>query len=122
MDFSPAGESSKQKQSNLIQARQSAGFVDTKQFLHDAMFKRADQLMLDFGREQVRSKMLVDGVWHPLDPRERESGDAMLVSLKAVAGLNPADRRGRQEGSFGIKTDLGGQSKFNADVARRQNG
>jgi len=107
VDFSPAGSDNSQQQSNLIKARQSPGFVDAKQFLHDAMFKRTEQLMLDFGREQVKSKMLVDGVWHPLEPRERESGDAMLVSLKAVAGLNPADRRNRQEGSFGIKTDLG---------------
>ncbi len=107
VDFAPAGADNKQKQSNLIKARQSAGFVDAKQLLHDAMFKRAEQLMLDFGREQVTSRMLVDGVWHPLEPREREVGDAMLVSLKAVAGLNPADRRSRQDGSFGIKTELG---------------
>ena len=107
VDFSPAGSDNNEQQSNLIQARQSPGFVDAKQFLHDTMFKRAEQIMLDFGREQVKSKMLVDGVWHPLEPREREAGDAMLVSLKAVAGLNPADRRNRQEGSFGIKTELG---------------
>lgn len=107
VDFSPAGADKRQQQSNLIKARQSTGFVDAKQLLHDAMFKRAEQLMLDFGREQVKSRMFVDGVWHPLEPREREVGDAMLVSLKAVAGLNPADRRSRQDGSFGIKTDLG---------------
>ena len=107
VDFSPAGSNNNQQQSNLIKARQSPGFVDAKQLLNDAMFKRTEQLLLNFGREQVKSKMLVDGVWHPLEPRDRESGDAMLVSLKAVAGLNPADRRNRQEGSFGIKTELG---------------
>ena len=107
VDFSPAGSDNSQQQSNLIKARQSPGFVDAKELLYDAMFKRTEQLMLDFGREQVKSKMLVDGVWHPLEPREREQGDAMLVTMKAVAGLNPADRRNRQEGTFGIKTELG---------------
>ena len=107
VDFSPAGKDNSQRQANLINARQSSGFVDAKELLYSAMFKRAEQLMLDFGREQVKSRMLVDGVWHPLEPRERDAGDAMLVSLKSVAGLNLADRKSRQQGSFGIKTELG---------------
>ena len=110
VDFSPAGANESQQQANLIEARQSSGFVDAKQFLFDNAFKRAEQVMLDFGRERVAGKMLVDGVWHPLPPREREPADAMLVSLKSVAGLNATDRRSRQQGTFGIKTELGKSS------------
>ena len=107
IDFTPAGESSSQKQGNLIRARQSDGFTDFKELLALTQFKRAEQLQMEFTREGVSLRILVDGSWHPLDSIDRESGDAILSSKKHLAGLNPAERRAPQTGSFKFKSESG---------------
>ena len=107
ISFSAAGADKAAQQANLIRARQSPAYPELKDLLVMNQFKRAEQVMLDFTRDAVNGRMLVDGVWHPLDPVDRETGDAMLVSMKNLAGLNPQDRRGRQSGGFGFKSELG---------------
>lgn len=107
IEFTPAGDDNSQQQKNLISARQSEGFTGLKDLLYDCLFKRSEQVMLDFSREKVAARMLIDGVWHPRKSMDRPTGDAMLVSLKSLAGLNPADRKNRQDGSFGMKSELG---------------
>ena len=42
----------------------------------------------------------IDGVWHAVEPRDRESGDVMLAVMKKMASLNMDERRARQEGEF----------------------
>ena len=98
--FSPAGDSKSDQQRNLIQARRSPHFTDMKQLLHEGAAKRAQNIMMDFTREQVAAQMMVDGTWHPMPPMTREVGDAVLLALKNLAGLNAADRRNRQVGIF----------------------
>ncbi|MEM9411409.1 MAG: ATPase, T2SS/T4P/T4SS family, partial [Planctomycetota bacterium] len=56
-------------------------------------------------RQQVASRMLVDGAWHSLPAMTREVGDSILSSLKSLSGLNPADRRSRQQGMFNAATE-----------------
>ncbi|MDB2525541.1 ATPase, T2SS/T4P/T4SS family [Mariniblastus sp.] len=107
IDFTPAGDDSNQKQGNLIRARQSDGFTSFKELLALTQFKRAEQLQMEFTREGVSLRILVDGSWHPLDPMDRESGDAILSSMKNLAGLNAAERRAPQTGSFRFKSDSG---------------
>ena len=107
IDFTPAGDTPNQKQGNLIRARQSDGFTGFKQLLALTQFKRAEQLQMEFTREGVSLRILVDGLWHPLDPIDRESGDAILSSMKNLAGLNAAERRALQTGSFRFKSDTG---------------
>jgi type II secretory ATPase GspE/PulE/Tfp pilus assembly ATPase PilB-like protein len=107
IDFTPAGDNSNQKQGNLIRARQSDGFTSFKELLALTQFKRAEQLQMEFTREGVSLRILVDGSWHPLDPMDREAGDAVLSSMKNLAGLNAAERRAPQAGSFRFKSDSG---------------
>ncbi|MGY8749310.1 MAG: ATPase, T2SS/T4P/T4SS family [Pirellulales bacterium] len=107
IDFVPAGDNPSEKQGNLIRARQSDGFISFKELLALTQFKRAEQLQMEFTREGVSQRILVDGSWHPLDPIDRESGDAILSSMKNLAGLNAAERRAPQSGSFGFKSDSG---------------
>ncbi len=107
IDFTPAGDNPNQKQGNLIRARQSDGFTSFKELLALTQFKRAEQLQMEFTREGVSLRILVDGSWHPLDPTDRESGDAILSSMKNLAGLNAAERRAPQTGSFRFKSDAG---------------
>ena len=107
VSFSTHGASSTEKQARLIRARQNEEFPTVKNLIHDAQFKRAQQLMLDCSRNGAQVRMLVDGVWHPSPPMEREMSDGVVISLKALAGLDPADRRNAQNGLFDVKSDFG---------------
>ena len=98
MDFVPAGEDDREKQVNLIRARQSEGFPNLKDLLDQCLKKRVDVVLMDYTREQAASRMQIDGAWHTLPLMDRVTGDALLISLKNLAGLNPADRRSKQLG------------------------
>ena len=98
--FTPAGSSSEEQQKNLIRARRSESFIELKEMLRDGSKKRAEVIMLDYSRDQVKSRMLIDGAWHNMPPISREIGDSVLSGLKNLAGLNPSERRSRQQGQF----------------------
>jgi len=100
--FSPAGDSKAEKQKNLIRARRAEHFLRMKQMIDDAVAKRNEVIMLDYSRDRVSSKMLVDGAWHGLPVESREVGDSILTGLKCLAGLNPADRKSKQLGRVDI--------------------
>lgn len=105
VDFQPLGPEGGQQ---LIRARQTVdAFLDVKELIADLLDRAADRAMLDYSAEQVEVRYDVDGVWHALDPRDRESADAMLVSFKHLCGMNPADRRSRQRGEYKLKYKKG---------------
>lgn len=104
VEFTPmGGKSDQEDQANLIQARQSFGIVPAKEVIADAVLRHADRVMLDFTREAVGMRIDIDGVWHPLNPMDRQRGDMMLAVLKKIANLNVQDRRSRQIGKMGVK-------------------
>lgn len=107
IDFKPAGNDNAEKQSNLIRARQTEKFSELKELFKQVMFKRTEQLLMDFTRDQVSLRILVDGMWHPLEPMDRPTGDSILAGLKYLSGTNPAERRARQSGKFSLKSDFG---------------
>lgn len=92
-----------ENKNNLIQARQSPGFVTVKEWLADAFQRRADQVVLDYTAGGIGVKYQVDGVWHQLPGRDRESGDVALAVMKKLCNLNPQERRAKQEGEFAAK-------------------
>lgn len=103
MEFTAAGRSEEEQAANLIRARQGAAFVQLKDLMVTAITNRADLMAFDYTRQSVAGKMMVDGSWHNLPPLDRPTGDALLYSLKCLAGLDPADRRSQQIGKFGLK-------------------
>lgn len=105
--FSTGGADANEKQARLIRARQSPEFPILKNLIFDAQFKRAQQIMLDCGRDGAKVRILVDGIWHPFAPMDRETADGVVNSVKALAGLNLADRRSSQTGTFDAKSDFG---------------
>ena len=107
VDFTPAGEDSSTRSSNLIQARQTNGFKELKELLVLTQFKRAEQVIFDYTPEIVNARLLVDGAWHPMEAMPRDVGDAILASIKYLAGTNPADRRSLQKGRFKFKSEMG---------------
>jgi type II secretory ATPase GspE/PulE/Tfp pilus assembly ATPase PilB-like protein len=88
---------------NLLRARQAAGFLPTREMLYDALARRGDSIMMDFTQQAVAVRYQIDGAWLDAPSRERESGDAVLAVLKQLSGLNPAERRAKQQGDFGVE-------------------
>lgn len=89
-------------QVNLLTARDLPGFVPAKEVMAELLDRKADALMLDFSAAAVTVRHQLDGVWHEGEPRDRVTGDALLEVLKRISGLNPAERRAKQEGKFGV--------------------
>ena len=112
IEFTPAGKDNADQQANLIRARQSPGFPVAKDLLSDVILKRAEVLMIDYSAAQATPRILVDGMWHPIAPMDRETGDGVLFSLKHLAGLNPAERRALQSGKFALKSPDHGKRKI----------
>lgn len=94
------GASSQINQSNQLMARQSPGYVTVKELLGDALFRRVSRILLDYTKESVSIRFDIDGVWHNVEPRDRESGDVMLAVMKKLCNLKMDERRARQEGEF----------------------
>lgn len=103
VQLTACGGTETENQAHLILARQSPGFVLVKELIADALMRRATRVMLDFTKESVAVHYDVDGVWHPIDTREREAGDVLLAVMKKLANLNMEERRARQEGEFRSK-------------------
>ena len=99
----PAGDSADHCQANLIRARQSPVYGEMVDMFYDYAFRRVEILMLDFTRESVARKLQIDGAWIDQEPLDRQTGDAMLASMKYLANLDPFDRRSRQSGQFDSK-------------------
>jgi type II secretory ATPase GspE/PulE/Tfp pilus assembly ATPase PilB-like protein len=113
----PCGGSDAENQSHLIMARQSPGYVPVKELIADAIVRRVARIMLDFTKEAVAVRYDIDGVWHSVEPRDRETGDVMLAVMKKIAALNMEERRARQEGEFRTKFVQGRTTlKFNCHL------
>ncbi len=113
VQLSACGGSETENQAHLIMARQSPGYVFVKELVADSIARRADRVMLDFTKEAVGVRYEIDGVWHNVEPRDRESGDVMLAVMKKISSLNMDERRVRQEGEFKAKI---GSAKYNCQL------
>ena len=115
IDLKADSPSAAEKQQREIACRQSEAIVPTKELVFDAVARRADRVMLDYSKDAASGRYMIDGVWHNIEPRDRVTGDAMLVALKSLAGLNPEERRARQEGRFLIEHEVT-KVKFNGTI------
>ncbi len=102
-------------QQREITCRQSGAIVPIKELVYDALAKRSDRVMLDYTKDAVSGRYMIDGVWHNIEPRDRVTGDAMLLGMKSLAGLKPEERRARQEGKFKIEHETT-KVKFNGTI------
>ena len=92
------------RNTNLLTARQSPGWMPARELLDDALHQRGTHIMLDYTAESVAVRYQIDGVWLDRAPMDRENGDAILGVLKGLAGLNITERRKRQSGEFGVES------------------
>lgn len=103
VDFSPRLPDRNEAQALLITVRQGPGYPVAGGQLAHAITSRADQILLDFSAAACAIRYQVDGNWEQLPPLDRETGDAMLYSVKQLCQMNPADRRSPQSGKLGMK-------------------
>ena len=87
----------------LIAARQTNGLPLARKVLYEGLKSRASAVVLDYAPATVAIRYLVDGVWMPQEPLEREGADPALDALKELCGLNPKERRAKQSGKFGVE-------------------
>jgi type II secretory ATPase GspE/PulE/Tfp pilus assembly ATPase PilB-like protein len=116
IDLNAVGGTGPENKQREIASRQSEAIVPTKQLLYDAAVRRAAKIMLDFTRDAMAGRYLIDGVWHNIEPRDRETADAMLAVIKTLAGLKPEERRARQVGKFQIEHQVT-KAKYNGEIA-----
>jgi type II secretory ATPase GspE/PulE/Tfp pilus assembly ATPase PilB-like protein len=87
----------------LLASRQSGGLPLARTVLYEGLRSRASAIVLDFAATTVAVRYLVDGVWMPQEPLEREKADPALDALKLLCGLAPKERRAKQAGKFGVE-------------------
>ena len=98
--LSADSKSAAENQQREIACRQSEAIVPTKELLYDALLKRADRIMLDYSKESVAGRYMIDGVWHNIEPRDRVTGDgSRWWMVEAVFGTG--SRMARFSGRIG---------------------
>jgi type II secretory ATPase GspE/PulE/Tfp pilus assembly ATPase PilB-like protein len=103
VEFTPKLGDNTQIQSLLVSARQGSGFGVAAGQISHAIQARATQILLDFTAAGCAMRYQIDGQWEQLPALDRETGDAMLIAMKQLCLLNPADRRSAQTGSVAVK-------------------
>lgn len=113
VEYIPKVAERSESQALLISTRQGPGYLVAGGQLAHAIESRATHILMDFSQNACAIRYQIDGNWEQLPPLDRETGDAMLYALKQLSLMNPADRRGAQKGSLGLKIN---KDKFNLSV------
>lgn len=102
LEFKPPVGDKQQQQGLLLACRQIEQYPQAVMLIATALQNRADQILMDFAAQGVAVRYRVDGLWETMPPMDRPTGDAVLMILKRLCGLNPADRRSRQTAKMPI--------------------
>ncbi|MEW4565107.1 ATPase, T2SS/T4P/T4SS family [Bremerella sp. JC770] len=106
MEIKALGAEDTKNTENLYTARKMPdAFVWTKELIAEMVARRSTKVMMDYTKDTVAMRYLIDGVWLAGENRDRESSDQMLAVLKLLCNLNPNERRARQSGEFFVKYD-----------------
>jgi type II secretory ATPase GspE/PulE/Tfp pilus assembly ATPase PilB-like protein len=89
-----------ENQQREIAARQIEAMPLVKDLFYDAIVKNAEKTMLDYTRDAVAGSYLIDGVWHNIEARDRETGDAMLIACQAAVRHEAGRTAGAAGGEF----------------------
>jgi len=100
LEIKTVGIPKDEAQGLMIAARQLPGYPIAMIVLANAISARADRILMDYSAQGAVVRYRVDGVWETLPPMDRPTGDAALVVYKKVFGLNPAERRAKQDAKF----------------------
>ena len=100
LEIKMIGIAKDEAQGLMIAARQLPGYPVALVILANAITSRADRILMDYSAQGATVRYRIDGVWETLPPVDRPTGDAALVVYKKMFGLNPAERRAKQDAKF----------------------
>ena len=100
LEIKTIGIAKDEAQGLMIAARQLPGYPVALVILANAITSRADRILMDYSAQGATVRYRIDGVWETLPPVDRPTGDAALVVYKKMFGLNPAERRAKQDAKF----------------------
>ncbi len=100
LEIKTVGIAKDEAQGLMIAARQLPGYPVALVLLANAISARADRILMDYSAQGAVVRYRIDGVWETLPPLDRPTGDAALVVYKKMFGLNPAERRAKQDAKF----------------------
>ncbi|MEC8556500.1 MAG: ATPase, T2SS/T4P/T4SS family [Planctomycetota bacterium] len=103
LEFKPKIKDPREKQGVLISCRAVEQYPSCVVLCAKALRNRADQLMLDYTSQSVSVRFRIDGRFESMPPMDRPTGDGLLVILKKLCELNPADRKSRQQALLPVK-------------------
>ncbi|MFN7627961.1 MAG: ATPase, T2SS/T4P/T4SS family, partial [Pirellula sp.] len=84
----------------LIASKQLPGYPVALVLLANAITGKADRILIDYSAQGAVVRYRVDGVWETLPALDRVTADSALVVYKKLLGLNPAERKARQDAKF----------------------
>jgi type II secretory ATPase GspE/PulE/Tfp pilus assembly ATPase PilB-like protein len=84
----------------LIASKQLPGWPLALTLVANAISGKADRILIDYSAQGAVVRYRVDGIWEALPAFDRPTADAALVVYKKVLGLNPTERKVRQDGKF----------------------
>jgi type II secretory ATPase GspE/PulE/Tfp pilus assembly ATPase PilB-like protein len=94
------GPDQRTNETRLLAAKRVPGYGDARELLTEGFSNRALAIMLDYSQQAATMRILIDGVWATRDSKPRDIADPALHALKVLCGLDPRERRNRQEGAF----------------------
>jgi type II secretory ATPase GspE/PulE/Tfp pilus assembly ATPase PilB-like protein len=95
--FLPRGE---EDTARAARAADPRGYQAAQALVHEAVGHRATDVHLEPGKDGLAVRFRVDGLPQPGGTLPRPAGGAVLTALKALAGLDPAEKRKPQDGGF----------------------
>ena len=84
----------------FAELQRSPGYRRASEMLTEAMQRQSEIMAVDFRRDIVTVRHLVDGVWHRGKTWDSELAGQAVSAIKTLAGANPDDRANRQTGRF----------------------
>lgn len=97
-------------------------FGALQNLLFDAIWRRTSDIRLDFAPDQpIKVIYKVDGVERACEPIEAELAPHLLIQIKRISGMDPAEQRRPQNGKFNATIGAEGGEK-SVDIESRASG
>lgn len=86
--------------SRSAQVERSKGYMAAKEVVYDAIMRRATDIHLEPGEDELAVRIRIDGVMYPTEPFDRAVGDAVVNIFKVLGAMDITEKRRPQDGSF----------------------
>lgn len=87
-----AGKNDTENTALMARAQDEEGLVDLRQLLCEALETRATALAISSSAASTSVRVMIDGVWQSRPPLKPEEGGPIVLALKALCGVRPAER------------------------------